>query len=284
MKLDLHIHSTASDGSCTPTEVVDRAIAVGLDVIALADHDTVAGVDEAVRAARGRRLDVIPAAELSSTYRGEDVHVLGYFLDVNAPALESHAQRGRDRRAARMDRMIERLQRQGVHVTRNDVQARIASKDAAPARPHLAQALVAKGHAPSVAAAFQRLIGNDCPAYVPTEVATPEEVVEVAVAAGGIAVWAHPPGRLLRELLPRLVDAGLRGLEVFRPPGRSASVEVLNEAARRHGLLVTGGSDWHGPERGSELGAFTVAGHEVAAFLAAGGMQADAGEPADPPC
>lgn len=272
MRLDLHIHSTASDGSCTPSEVVDRAESVGLDVIALADHDTVAGVDEAVRAARGRRLDVIPAAELSSTYRDEDVHVLGYFLDVNAQALKDHARRGRDRRSARMNRMMERLGRQGVHVTQEDLQARIASKNVAPARPHLAKALVETGHAASVADAFARLIGNDCPAYVPTEVATPEEVVGVALAAGGIAAWAHPPARLLEDLLPRMVDAGLGGLEVFRPPGRSASVEVLIAAARRHGLLMTGGSDWHGPERGSELGAFSVAGHEVAAFLDAGGF------------
>lgn len=272
MKLDLHVHSTASDGSCTPTEVVDRAEAAGLDVIALTDHDTVAGVGEAVRAARGRRLDVIPAAELSSTFQGEDVHVLGYFLDVKAQALGNHAKRGRDRRSDRMDRMIERLRCRGVHLTRDDVQAQIASKAAAPARPHLAQALVEKGHAPSVAAAFKGLIGNNCPAYVPTEVATPDEVVRVVLDAGGIAVWAHPPARLLHELLPAMVDAGLRGLEVFRPPGRSAGVDVLHDAARRHGLLVTGGSDWHGPERGSELGAFSVAGHEVAAFLDAGGM------------
>jgi len=272
VKLDLHIHSTASDGSCTPTEVVERAEAVGLDVIALADHDTVAGVDEAVRAAKGRRLDVIPAVELSSTFQGEDVHMLGYFLDVNAQALKRHAKRGRERRWRRMDRMIERLGRMGVHVTWEDVLARIASKDVAPARPHLAQALVEAGHATSVPDAFKRLIGNDCPAYAPTEVATPEEVVSTALEAGGIAVWAHPPAELLGELLPRLVDAGLRGLEVFRPPGRSASVEVLDEAARRHGLLRTGGSDWHGPERGSQLGDFVVAGRDVAAFLDAGGM------------
>lgn len=272
MKLDLHIHSTASDGSCTPTEVVERAEAVGLDVIALSDHDTVAGVDEAVQAAKGRPLDVVPAVELSSTYKGEDVHVLGYFLDVNAQALKGHAKRGRDRRSERMDRMIARLGRLGVHVTRDDVQARILSKDAAPARPHLAQALVEARHAASLPDAFKRLIGNDCPAYVPTEVATPEEVVSVAIEAGGIAVWAHPPAHLLDELLPRLVDAGLRGLEVHRPPGRSASEEVLDQAARRHGLLRTGGSDWHGPERGSQLGDFFVAGRDVAEFLDAGGM------------
>ena len=272
MKLDLHVHSTASDGVCSPENVVERAVAGGLDAIALADHDTVAGVEQARRAARGRPIDVIAGAELSSTFRGEDVHVLGYFLDVESPALAAQHRRGLERRAARMKEMRERLAAQGVTVTRRQVDAQRGSTDVAPARPHLARALVEAGHAASVRDAFARLIGDRCPAYVPTEVATPEEVIGVILAAGGIPVWAHPPASLLEELLPRLLDVGLRGLEVYRPPGRSASPATLRKIARREGLLATGGSDWHGPAGGFELGDFFVTADEVASFLEAGGM------------
>lgn len=272
MKLDLHVHSTASDGVCSPEEVVERAVAGGLDAIALADHDTVAGVGPAKQAARGRPIDVIAGVELSSTFRGEDVHVLGYFLDIESPALAAHHRRGLERRAARMTEMREKLTEQGVAVTSRQVDAQRGSADVAPARPHLARALVEAGHAASVRDAFARLIGDGCPAYVPTKVATPEEVIEVALAAGGIPVWAHPPASLLGELLPRMIDAGLMGLEVHRPPGRSASPARLLEVARREELLVTGGSDWHGPAGGSELGDFFVTASEVAGFLKAGGM------------
>lgn len=272
MKLDLHVHSTASDGVCSPEEVVERAVAGGLDAIALADHDTVAGVGPAMRAARGRSIEVVAGVELSSTYRGEDVHVLGYFLEIESPALAAHHRRGLERRAARMAEMREKLAMQGVPVTSRQVDAQRGSADVAPARPHLARALVEAGHAASVRDAFARLIGDGCPAYVPTKVATPEEVIGVVLAAGGIPVWAHPPASLLGELLPPMIDAGLMGLEVHRPPGRSANPSVLRELARRHGLLVTGGSDWHGPGGGHELGEFFVTADEVAGFLEAGGM------------
>lgn len=271
MKLDLHVHSTASDGVCSPDEVVERAAAGGLDVIALADHDTTAGVASAKRAARDCPLEVIAAVELSSTYRGEDVHVLAYFLDIESPALAAQRRRGFDRRAARMREMRERLAAQGITVTGRQVDAQRASGDVAAARPHLARALVAAGHAVSVPDAFARFIGDGCPAYVPTEVSTPEEVIGVALAAGGIPVWAHPPAALLEKLLPPMLDAGLKGLEVYRPPGRSASPARLREIAQAEGLLVTGGSDWHGPAGGSELGDFFVTGDQVASFLEAGG-------------
>lgn len=272
MRLDLHIHSNASDGTCSPAEVVQLASAGGLDVIALADHDTVAGVKEARDAARDCFLEVIPAMELSSSCGDEDVHILGYFLDVTSPAVAAHQRRGWRRRVARMAEMRRRLARQGRPITEAQLDAERRSADVAPARPHLARALVKAGRADSVPAAFAKLIGRDCPAYVSAEVATPEEVIRCVLDAGGIPVWAHPPQSLLDELLPRLVDAGLRGLEVYRPPGRSANPVVLEEAARREGLLVTGGSDWHGPAGRRRLGDFFVTGDEVARFLDIGGL------------
>ena len=272
MRLDLHVHSTASDGTVPPEEVVALAVAGGLDVLALADHDTVAGVEPAVRAARGQRLHVIPAVEMSSTVADTDLHILGYFVDVHAEVFARHGERNRARRDARMAEMVEQLALQGVRITRGQLDAQRSSPAVARARPHLARALVEAGYASGVRDAFARLIGNDCLAYVPTRVASPEEVIEVVLAAGGIPVWAHPPGELVTELLPRLVEAGLRGLEVFRTTRRHADPVELAKAATRMGLLVTGGSDWHGPESGRKLGDFFVRADEVSAFLAAGGM------------
>ncbi len=269
MKLDLHLHSTASDGTVAPQEVARLAAGAGLDVVALADHDTVAGVRPAMEAARELPLEVIPAVELSSTANGEDVHVLGYFVDVDSPALVRHRQRNRERRAARMEAMVRRLREQGYPIARERIEEQRESSDVAFSRPHLARALVRVGHVASVPQAFAQLIGNHCPAYLPTEVATPEEAVAVVDDAGGVAVWAHPPARSLDALLPRLLRAGLRGLEAYRA-SRGADRSVLLALARRHGLVVTGGSDWHGPDGPHELGAFHVTDDQVADFLACG--------------
>lgn len=272
MRLDLHVHSTASDGTVSPEEVVERAIAGGLDVVALSDHDTVAGVERAIAAVRGRMLHIIPAIEMSSTFEGTDIHILGYFIDVRSDAFVEHARRNHKRRDARMAEMVERLSRQGITVTRRQLDEQRGSADVAYSRPHLARALVKAGYAANFAQAFARLIGNNCPAYVPTRVATPEEVTRVVLAAGGIPVWAHPPAEHFRRLLPGLVDAGLGGLEAYRAARVSVGVGELEDVARREGLVLTGGSDWHGPENGSELGDFYVTGEEVADFLAVGGM------------
>ena len=272
MRLDLHVHSTASDGTVAPEAVVERAIAGRLDVLALADHDTVGGVEPAVAAACGRPLQVIPAVELSSTFEGHDIHILGYFVDPGAAEFARHARRSHERREARMLAMVEMLAEQGVPVTRGQLDEQRGSSAVAYSRPHLARVLVEAGHARNVGDAFARLIGNGCPAYLPTEVATPEAAIQVVLAAGGIPVWAHPPAEHFRRLLPGLVDAGLRGLEAYRATRVEVGPDELEAAAREKGLVLTGGSDWHGPERGSDLGDFYVTGAEVAPFLEEGGM------------
>ncbi len=268
MRLDLHLHSTASDGTVAPGEVVRLAVEGGLDVIALTDHDTVAGVAPALDAAWDLDLDVIPAVEMSSTVEGEDVHVLGYFVDISSPAFVRHGERNRARREQRMLAMIERLDSQGYPIGRAQVERERAASAVAFSRPHLARALVRAGHVSSVPEAFDRLIGNQCPAYLPTRVATPEEVLGVILEAGGIPVWAHPPARMLDTVLPRLLKAGLRGLEAYRV-ARGADRTVLLELARREKLFVTGGSDWHGPAGGARLGSFFVTDRQVEEFLAA---------------
>jgi predicted metal-dependent phosphoesterase TrpH len=271
MRLDLHIHTTASDGAWSPAAVA-RGAAGRLDVIAITDHDTTAGFDGARRAAVGLPLEVIPAVELSSTYRGRDIHVLGYFIDPAAPRLrahEAHAERARERRMAEM---IERLRGQGVHVEMEAVLAAAGPDRGSLGRPHLARALVEAGHAQSIPDAFDRWIGDGHAAFVPTALVDPAGAVGIVLASGGIPVWAHPPIDVIDALLPGLVRAGLRGLEVYRPRVDVEQMGRLERTARSAGLVVTGGSDWHTPDAGFGLGDFHVTGDELARFLEEGGM------------
>lgn len=272
VRLDLHLHSTASDGAWEPSKVVAGAAAGGLDVIALADHDSVAGVAEARDAAADLSVQVVTALEVSSTWEGREIHVLGYFVDPDDEGLQAHGERASTLRERRMREMIERLGRQGVHVDFEDVLREAGDGVASIARPHLAKALVAAGYANSVLDAFMTLIGDDHPAFVPTRLMSPEEAISLILAAGGVPVWAHPPGNLLESLLPTMVEAGLRGLEVYRPTHRPGDVLRLEELCRAHGLLASGGSDWHTPDGGTLLGDFWVEADEVSQLLAAGGM------------
>ncbi|RMH15069.1 MAG: PHP domain-containing protein [Gemmatimonadetes bacterium] len=271
MRLDLHVHSTASDGACSPAEVVRLALAGRLDVIALTDHDTLAGLAEARREARGHAIEVVAAVELSSHWDEQDVHILGYFVDPAAPALRDHVARAATRRTERMREMVDRLRDQDLEVRFEDVLDIAGEGDTTLGRPHLARALVQGGHVGSVGEAFDRYLGDGLPAHVPVRLGGPAEAVETVLAAGGVAVWAHPPLRLLDPLLPSLVSAGLRGLELHRPRTRPEVFERIEAAARRHGLLVSGGSDWHGPDQG-ELGDFYVTERDVEALLEAGGL------------
>ena len=272
MRLDLHIHTTASDGAWTPARVVEGAAAGGLDVIAISDHDTTAGVAEAREAARHHRIQVISALEVSSTWEEREIHVLGYFVDPDDPALGEHRIHARTRRAARMEEMVARLQGAGIEVEMDEVMEAAGADADALARPHLAQALVGRGHVSSVPEAFHTLIGDDHPAFVPTLLMSPLEAVELIHGAGGVAIWAHPPMDLLEPLLPELERGGLDGLEVYRASNKRNAVLRLEAACRARGLLKSGGSDWHTPDAGYSLGDFHVEAHEVEKLLERGGI------------
>ena len=270
MKVDLHMHTTFSDGERSPEEVVELAVAGGLDVIAITDHDNTLGVAPARRAARGR-IRVIPGVEMSTRWRGESIHILGYFVDPAAEPLNAHYRKLLERRHDRMSQIVERLADQGVALSLEHVGDQRASARVPYTRPHLAHALVREGYATSVPDAFDRYIGAGCPAHVLVESPTPEEVIASILAAGGIAVWAHPPIRHMGRLLPRMMDAGLRGVEVYRPWHRGVR-EAVASHARRAGLFATGGSDWHGRSDDGELGDFSVRSRDVEDFLRAGGV------------
>jgi predicted metal-dependent phosphoesterase TrpH len=272
MRLDLHIHTTASDGAWPPGKVVDAAARGGLDVIAIADHDTTAAVSAAQ--ARGVECDVqvIPAIEVSSTHDGREIHILGYFLDLADPSLMAYTHRASRRRADRMQEMLRRLGETGIEVAYAEVEEAAGPERVNIGRPHLAKVLIAKGYASSMPHAFATLIGDRHPAFVATGLMSPQEAVELIVGAGGVPMWAHPPGDLVDKLLPGMLRQGLRGLEVYRPSHSRNDVLRLEGICRSSGLLVSGGSDWHSPDSGSVLGDFHVTADEVEKLLEEGGL------------
>jgi predicted metal-dependent phosphoesterase TrpH len=271
MRADLHVHTTASDGAWSPEQVVLGAAQGGLDLIAIADHDSAAGIARASAQASTSGIRVLPAVELSTTRFRRELHVLAYMVDLTAPELRRHEERAQRSRMARMEVMIGRLQKAGVQVTMESVLAAAGETPAAVGRPHLARALVASGAVGSIDEAFDRYLGDGLPAFEPTAFLEPVGAVELARACGGMAVWAHPPMDLIDALLPELVRAGLRGIEVYRPLSTSEQIKRAESVAKSAGLFTTGGSDWHSLERNGPLGSFYLTEDRIARFLEAAG-------------
>lgn len=264
MRLDLHLHSTASDGALGPATLVGAA-AGRLDVVALTDHDSIAGVPAALAAAVGR-IEVIAGIELSTTYKGRELHILGYDIDPRSPELVGFSRDAARRRQDRMANMVDRLGELGVSVPYEEV-LRLAGSEANVGRPHLARVLVQRGHVRSFSEAFERFIGDGGPAFFPVQLLTPADAVALIHRANGIAVWAHPPLDLFRTELDALTEMGLDGVEAYRPRSLPVETDLVLEGAAARKLLVTGGSDWHGEWSGA-LGDFWVSDEEIAAFLA----------------
>jgi hypothetical protein len=272
MRADLHVHSTASDGTCTPEALVELALGKGLSVLAVADHDSVEGTAEAIHAAHGTSLSIVPAVELSAVGPdGSDVHVLGYFIDVTDAHLLSHLADLRIARERRAATIVSTLTQAGYPLDLEDVMS--LSGGGAIGRSHIARALVVAGHAQSVPAAFQTLIGRNGSFYIPKDVRGPEDVIACIDEAGGFAVLAHPGSSKIDGLIAGLIDSGLRGIEAYHSdhtPEQQAHYAALGAEL---GLLVTGGSDYHGPAAPNpELGSVDIPEHDIIAFLAAGGV------------
>lgn len=246
VRFDLHAHTTASDGTLTPAGLVRHAVARGLRALAITDHDSVEGVAQALATAEDLRTDliVIPGVELSAVHDGRDVHVLGYFVAHTDPALRAHLSDLRDARLRRARAIVQALSAAGYTVTLDDVVA--LSDGGAVGRSHVARALVHHGHASDISDAFHRLLGRGRPFYVPKDVRTPSEVLEVVREAGGIPVLAHPGVTGVDDLIPALVAQGLAGLEAYHPEHDDVQREHYRSRATDLGLLVTGGTDYHG--------------------------------------
>jgi 3',5'-nucleoside bisphosphate phosphatase len=265
-RIDLHIHSHASDGHCSPAEVVRMAVSGRLDVIAITDHDTAAGVAPALAAAAGLPLRVVPGIEISTREGDREYHILGYFIDPASPAMLQHQLEAGVRRIERMRQMVANLQAAGVAVEYADVERAAGPEAASIGRPHLARAMLERGSTRSFAEAFDRYIGDRGPCFVRSDFPGVREAIDAIRSAGGVAVWAHPDVASFDAHIRTFAGWGLSGVECYRPNTPPAESHLFESAAISLGLLRTGGSDWHGSHRGP-LGDFAVAYRDVRELL-----------------
>ncbi|UCC17610.1 MAG: PHP domain-containing protein [Dehalococcoidales bacterium] len=252
-KVDLHLHSSVSDGILSPAELVAKTAELGLTAMSLTDHDNVDGIAPGLKAAeRYPSLTFIPGLEISTDTSKGEVHVLGYYIDHTNSELLSALQRLRDSRLGRAQTMIEKLSAMGMPIEWEQVKE--LAGDGSVGRPHVAQALLDKGYIDTIKEAFTKYIGFGGPAYVPREKKTPVEAVELITRAEGLAVLAHPLGiPNLDTLLKTLIRADLIGLEVYYKDYPSEDREYLAGIADKYGLVTTGGTDYHGRDSSTEV-------------------------------
>ena len=250
MRIDLHTHSRASDGTQTPAELVQAAAHAGLNVVALTDHDTADGWDEAEQAARESGVSLVRGIEISTRFHGKGVHLLAYLPDPTYPPLVEHLDKVLAGRRSRVPAMLERLHTLGVEIDADDVR-RAAQGTAATGRPHVADALVTRGAVGDRSEAFRRYLSPGRPAYVDRYAAPLVEMIRVVGEAGGVTVIAHPWGRHGREFpdeatFDQLAGLGLAGIEVDHQDHDAGARDRLRAIARNLSLVVTGSSDHHG--------------------------------------
>ena len=244
VEVDLHLHTTASDGTLTPTQLIEQIGHTNLRVVAITDHDSTEGVDEAMEAAKKfPTLTVIPGIEFGSEIGESELHLLGLFVDHHAAPLQAALQRFRDQRIEAAQLMVKKLNDLGFDITWDRVNE-LAS--GAVGRPHIARALLEKGYISSIPEAFDKYIGNDGPARVPRPKFEPVQALEIVHAAGGVGVVAHPRTvKHLEEVLVPLVEAGLAGIEVFAEKYGVEHQKRYRDLALKHNLLECGGTDYH---------------------------------------
>ena len=244
--IDLHMHTTASDGTLAPAALVDRAHAAGIRTMSVTDHDTMAGVPEAATAAAGRGIEFLPGIEITAVADGRDVHMLGYFLDPAPASLDGFLTSQQEDRVRRAREMGEKLAALGVPIPIERLIEKASAAGRAVARPVVARALVEAGHCANPQEAFDRWLADGGPAYVARRGAPPAEVVRLVARAGGLVSLAHP-GLLRRDdVIPGLAEAGLGAIEAFHSDHDAAAESRYQRLADRHGLAVSGGSDFHG--------------------------------------
>ena len=246
-RVDLHLHSTASDGAYTPTQLVELARRSGLAALALTDHDTVAGVAEAQAAAAASDCTLVPGIEMTVRFRRrQTLHLLGYFFHPDDAALTSALDRVRSARSGRITEIVERLQRQGVSLDEGEVRALAAAES--PGRRQLAELVVKAGKAATVRQAFTRYLNDDSPFVTPAVGLPVAEALRLLHDAGGVASLAHPSYDGVPELLAELRELGLDAVEVDYTSCRPSWSRQLRSLAAQFGLAITGGSDCHGPD------------------------------------
>lgn len=251
--LELHCHTTYSDGTLTPTQLVSAAVKAGVRSLAITDHDTLAGWDEAFAAAKPCGLEIVPGVELSTVHRDRSMHILGFYPNPSllAPPLQSRLEERKHRAQA----MVNKLADLGYPIQLPTLEA-----GQAPGRPHIAAALVEAGYAQSAHEAFERFLGDNKPAYVNYGNFSATEGIALLRSCGAVPVWAHPylyRGGEVEEVLAELVDAGLMGIEVYHPNHTPSQRQRLLQLAEQYELLMSGGSDYHGPAPDSQRDDFS---------------------------
>lgn len=247
--VDLHVHSNASDGTFSPSQVVELAKNAGLDAFALTDHDTTAGIPEALEKGRDLNIEVIPGIEVSSSFDGTEIHILGLFVNSDDPVLAAMLEKMRISRDRRNEKMLENLAADGISFTKEELCG--DNPDTIITRAHIAHALVAKGICSGMDQAFKKYLqygGRYCPQK---EHLSPEEVVKTLISNGAFVALAHPfqykfGDKKTEELIAHMADLGMKGLEVYHSSNNKLESMKLQEMAVRHHLLPTGGSDFHG--------------------------------------
>lgn len=257
-QIDLHVHSNKSDGTYTPTELVDYALQKGLSAFALTDHDTTAGLTEALTYAKDKPIEVIPGIEFSSEYEGKDIHVVGLYIKFDAPAFQAKLKAFVDSRINRNIKMCHNLQEAGIDITYDKLCAE--NPGAVITRAHYAAYLTEHNYVTSRAEAFSKYVGDHCKYYVPREKITPAEAVKLILQAEGIPILAHPPlyhmsNERLDALVGSLKNAGLMGIEAIYSSYSNQDERDMLRLAKKYELLLSGGSDFHGDNKpGLDLG------------------------------
>lgn len=244
MIVDFHSHTSASDGTLEPAQLAAAMRTRGVAVFSVTDHDSLAAYEQLDGALEFAKLVV--GVEINSTYRGNEVHILGYGFPADSPPVRELLETNRREREGRARQMVEHLQRIGLEITPEDVRAEAGSSESALGRPHVAKAIVRAGIAPDVESAFRQYLVRGKPGYVPQLYIRPQDAVRAIARAGGVPVLAHP-GRLNDDsaIVEELVAAGLVGIEVFYPTHEPAQVARYRRIAAEHALVMTAGSDFH---------------------------------------
>ncbi len=256
--IDLHVHSNVSDGTLTPSELVDEAIKNNLSAFALTDHDTTKGVSEALEAAKkatlkGTPIEVVPGVEISAAYKNKDIHILGLFLDIEYEPLQIALDQAIQNRDLRNQKMAQNLKNGGLDIDYETLCSHFPPGTVL-TRAHFAKYLYETGQVRSMNSAFDIYLNSDGPYYVPREYISPENAISLIKRAGGIPVLAHPlvyhiPEAQLDALIQRLKDAGLMGLEVFYSANTGFDEGIVRRYANKYDLVMTGGSDFHGANK-----------------------------------
>jgi hypothetical protein len=244
---DLHLHTNFSDGTFSPERVVMEANRLGFAAIAITDHDILDGIEPALSAGDQYGVEIIPGVELSAESDGEEIHILGFCMDWRDRQFRQKLQEFRESRRTRAMRIVDKLNQLGIDIEYDDVLKRADSTSIG--RPHVATALVEKGHVATASEAFYRFLGDDRPAYVAKQRLSPAEAITMILNVGGVPVLAHP-GILRQNIVPELVSSGLMGLEAFHPYHTVELSDYYCDLAKQYNLLITGGSDCHGLAKG----------------------------------